>query len=614
VESPPRSWRIFSSPEQRNLVLGLLLVLATLALYNPAAHHPFVNYDDDRYVTDNAHVRAGLHWYTVKWAFTTFDEANWHPLTWLSHAMDCQLFGLDPAGHHYMSVLLHALNAVLIFWLLWKATGFAGRSFMVAALFALHPVNVESVAWVAERKSVLSMMFLLLAIGAYGWYVRKPGVERYALVAGLFAGGLMAKPMVITLPFILLLLDYWPLQRVEKAADANGTHGTRPWSWLLGEKIPLLLLSAASAVVTITAQKAGNAIGTIKRYPVPIRLENAVVSYARYLGKCFWPSHLAPMYPFRASSLTGTVVAASLLLVVGITAFVFAGTRERALKVGWLWFLGAMIPMIGLVQVGRQAMADRYAYLPFLGLFIMVIWGLADWAVEWQVPVPWLAAAGALCLAGASLVAHRQIDYWSNNLALWSHTAAVTEDNVIAEDNIGGALLEQGRPDEAIPHFRAAAALDSTDAMSRLNIAADEQRHGDLSAAIIHYNEIVKITRDPRYRATALTDLGYAYRDLGDSAQARESFAEAVSLRPRNLHAWLGLGLVSQKSGDYAEAINDYQHALSIQSWDLGYCLLARALQQSGKKDEAQAAMQQAQRLTDNLDQLQRSVDTLLAK
>ena len=614
MESGPKTWRIFSSPEQRNIVLGLLLVLGTLALYNPVARHPFVNYDDDRYVTDNAHVRAGLHWDTIKWAFTTFDEANWHPLTWLSHALDCQLFGLDPAGHHYTSVLLHALNVVLIFWLLCKATGFTGRSFIVAALFALHPINVESVAWVAERKSVLSMMFLLLAMGAYGWYVRKPDVGRYTAVAGLFACGLMAKPMVITLPFGLLLLDYWPLQRMGTTADARDSIPTRSLPWLFLEKIPLLILSAASAVVTIKAQKAGNAIGSVTRYPIPIRLENALVSYTRYLGKCFWPSHLAPMYPFRAGSLTVPWVAASVLLLMAVTAFVFAGTRQRALQVGWLWFLGTMIPMIGLVQVGRQAMADRYAYLPFLGLFVMVVWGLADLAAERHAPVAWLAATGAVCLAGASFVAHRQIGYWNDNLALWSHTAAVTEGNVIAEDNIGGALLEQGRQDEAMPHFRAAAALDPADAMSRLNIAADEQRHGDLSAAIVHYSQVVKITRDPRYRATALTDLGYAYRDLGDSGHARKSFAAAVSLRPRNLHAWLGLGLVSQKSGDYAEAINDYQHALAIQSWDLGYCLLARALEQSGKKDEAQAAMQQAQRLTDNFDQLQRSVDALLAR
>jgi protein O-mannosyl-transferase len=606
---------VFSSPEQRNVVLGLLLVLATLALYNPVIHHPFVNFDDDRYVTDNTHVRAGLHWDTVKWAFTTYDEANWHPLTWLSHAMDCQLFGLNPAGHHYVNVLLHAVNVVLVFWLLWKATGFAGRSCMVAALFALHPINVESVAWVAERKSVLSMLFLLLAVWAYGWYARKPVFGRYAAVAALFACGLMAKPMVITLPLALLLLDYWPLQRIGTATGNTGSRFViRPLFWLILEKVPLLILSAASAIVTIKAQKAGDAIGSVTQYPIFIRLENAAVSYARYLGKAFWPSHLAPMYPFREGSLKGPMVWAATILLVAITVFVIARKRDRYLMTGWLWFLGTLVPMIGLVQVGTQAMADRYAYLPFLGLFVMLVWAGADWPAQRHVPTPWLAAMGAICLSGAALVTHHQIGYWSDNLALWSHTAAVTNGNFIAEDNVGGALLEQGRQEEAMPHFRAAAAIDPTDAMSRLNIAAYEQRHGNLGEAIAQYNQVVRMTRDPRYRATAFSDLGYAYRDLEDPVHAKESFTAAIALRPRTLRAWFGLGLVAQKSGDYAEAVNAYQHALAIQSWDLGYYLLARALEQSGRKDEAQATMQEARRLSANFAQLQQSADALLAR
>jgi protein O-mannosyl-transferase len=615
VEPAAKAAGVFSSPERRNVVLGLLLVLATLALYNPVTHHPFVNYDDDRYVTDNAHVQAGLKWNTVQWAFTTFDEANWHPLTWLSHALDCQLFGLNPAGHHYVNVLLHALNVVLVFWLLWKATGLPGRSFMVAALFALHPLNVESVAWVAERKSVLSMLFLLLTLWAYGWYSHKPGIGRYAAVAGLFACGLMAKPMVITLPFALLLLDYWPLQRFGDAAvPARNRFASRPLFWLLLEKIPLLMLSAASAIVTIKAQKAGDAIGSVTQYPVYIRLENAVVAYARYLAKAVWPSHLAPMYPFREGSLNGSLIAAASLLLAAISAVAIARKRERYVLAGWLWFLGTLVPMIGLVQVGTQSMADRYAYLPFLGLFVMLVWAAADWATERHFPAWWLAAIGAVCLFGAATVTHRQIGYWSDNLTLWSHTAAVTKDNFIAEDNVGGALLEQGRQDEAMPHFRAAAAIDPTDAMSRLNIAAYEQRHGNLAEAITQYDQVVRMTRDPRYRATAFSDLGYAYRDLGDSDRARQSFNAAVALRPRSLRAWFGLGLVAQKSGDYAEAVNDYQHALAIQSWDLGYYLLARALEQSGQKDQAQVAMQAARQLSPNFDQLQHAADALLKK
>ena len=594
-------------------MLGLLLALATLALYNPVAHHPFVNYDDDRYVTDNVHVQGGLNWNTIRWAFTTYDEANWHPLTWLSHALDCQLFGLSPAGHHYVNVLLHALNVVLVFWLLWKATGYAGRSFMVAALFAVHPLNVETVAWVAERKSVLSMLFLLLALWAYGWYARKPGLGRYAAVMGLFACGLMAKPMVITLPFALLLLDYWPLQRFgDSAVEASNRFVARPLWWLVSEKVPLLALSAVSAVVTIKAQKAGDAIGSVTQYPILIRIENAVVAYTRYLGKAVWPSHLAPMYPFREGSLNSTLIRMSALLLIAVTAVSISRKRERYLLAGWLWFLGTLVPMIGLVQVGTQSMADRYAYLPFLGLFVALVWAAADWAAAKHLPTMWLAAIGAICLFSAALVTHRQIGYWSNNLTLWSHTAAVTKDNFIAEDNVGGALLEQGRQEEAMPHFRAAAAIDSTDAMSRLNIAAYEQRHGNLNDAVAQYNQVVHMTRDPRYRATAFSDLGYAYRDLGDSVHAKQSFQAAIELRPRNLRAWFGLGLVAQKSGDYAEAVNDYQHALAIQPWDLGYYLLGRALEQNGQKDGAQLAMQTARQLSGNFDQLQHAGDALL--
>ena len=571
-------------------------------LYNPVTHHPFVNFDDDRYVTDNIHVRAGLHWETVTWAFTSFDEANWHPLTWLSHALDCQLFGQNPAGHHYVNVLLHALNAVLLFWVLWRATGSTGRSWVVAALFALHPINVESVAWVAERKSVLSMLFLLLALGAYGWYARKPAVGRYLVVAALFACGLMAKPMVITFPLLLLLWDYWPLQR------------TQSFVKLALEKVPLLTLSAASAVITVKAQRAGNAVGTMVEYPLAMRMENAAISYARYLGKAIWPSALSPQYPYPEGVLKWQAAAAALALVV-ITALVCTiGRQRRYLAVGWFWFLGALVPMIGLVQVGSQAMADRYAYLPFVGLFIVICWGIADLASDSTVSKMPLAVAACVMLAALSAVTCRQIGYWGNNVALWSHAVAVTQGSFIAEDNLGGALLTEGREDEAMPHFRAAAALDPTDPMSRLNLAAYAQRQGHPQEAVDQYAKVLTMTRDPRLRATALSDMGYALRDLGDSEHAKASFRAAVNLRPRTLRAWLGLGLTEQKSGNYAEAVKDYAQVLTIQSWDLGYFLLARALQQDGKPDAARAAMDQARRLSDNFDELQKTAESLLTK
>ncbi len=600
--SPP-THTLFSSPEKRNLVLGLLLVVATLALYNPVIHHPFVNFDDDRYVTDNTHVRAGLHWDTVKWAFTSFDEANWHPLTWLSHTLDCQLFGLNPAGHHYVNVLLHACNAVLLFWLLWRPTGATARSWMVAALFALHPINVESVAWVAERKTVLSMLFLLLALGAYGWYARKPSAGRYAAVAALFACGLMAKPMVITFPLLLLLWDYWPLQRAQSFAK------------LALEKVPLLALSAASAVITVEAQRAGAAIATMVKYPLPMRIENAAISYVRYLGKAAWPSHLSPIYPYPEGALKAWQAIAAAVVLLAITTLVcVAGKKRRCLAVGWFWFFGTLVPMIGLVQVGSQAMADRYAYLPFVGLFILICWGLADLAGDKTALKLPLAVACCIILIAFSVVAFRQIGYWSDNLTLWSHAVAVTQGSFIAENNLGGALLNEGQEEEAMPHFRAAAALNPGDPMSRLNLAAYAQRQGHPQEAIDQYAKVLTMTRDPRLRATAFSDMGYALRDLGDSEHAKASFRAAVNLRPRTLRAWLGLGLAEQKSRNYAEAVKDYAQVLAIQPWDLGYFLLARALQQNGQTEAARAAMDQARRLSDNFDELQKTAETLMAK
>jgi len=591
---------IFSSPGKRNFVLSLLLIAATLAIYNPVAHHPFVNFDDDRYVTDNIHVRQGLHCETVKWAFTTFDEANWHPLTWLSHALDCQLFGLYPAGHHYVNVLLHAANVVLLFWVLWSATGERARSWMVAGLFALHPINVESVAWVAERKTLLSMFFMLLALAAYGWYVRKRGVRRYVAVATLFACGLMAKPMVITFPFLLLLWDYWPLQR------------TKSFAKLAVEKLPLLGLSAISAIVTVKAQRAGNAIGNMVQYPLVVRVENAVISYVRYLEKALWPARLAPQYPYPSGDLKWQAIDAALALMA-ITTFVCLARKRRYLAVGWFWFLGTLVPMIGLVQVGSQAMADRYAYLPFIGLFVMVCWGLADLAAEKSATVA-LAAASAIALAALSIATFHQLGYWSDNVKLWSHTVAVSPGSFIAEDNLGGALLTEGKEQEAMPHFQAASAINPDDPMSRLNLAAYAQREGRTQEAVDQYARIVTMTRDPRLRATAFTDMGFALRDLKDSEHAKACFRAAVQLRPRTLRAWLGLGLEEQKSGNYGEAVRDYSQVVSIQPWDLGYFLLGQALEQNGQKQDAKAALAEARRLSENFDELQKAAQNLLAK
>jgi hypothetical protein len=381
----------------RAAALGFLLAIATITVYSPVHDHPFTNLDDPQYVTNNPYIQNGLTSSAALWAFTHCYALNWHPLTWISHALDIQLFGLDPAGPHDENVLFHALDALLLFWVLKWATGYAGRSFMVAALFALHPLNVESVAWIAERKSVLSMLFFVLALGAYRWYVIKPGIARYVAVAGLFVLGLMCKPQIIMFPLVLLLWDYWPLQRMftrdRQSCAGSGLVEVIPaksfW-WLVKEKLPLFFIGLVDAAITLLAQHV--VVVGHQPFTLRIRVENAIVSYARYVGKAFWPSSLGLCYPHSGKWLHWWQVGGALLLLLVITALAALARRHRYLIVGWLWFLIMLIPMIGLIQVGEQGMADRYAYASFVGLFLMVCYGVADWAAERQLPKPLLAA------------------------------------------------------------------------------------------------------------------------------------------------------------------------------------------------------------------------------
>ncbi len=534
TQSRPSS-RLSALPERWGFALALLLIVATVALYHPVKRYPFITFDDRDYVLRNFQVQSGVDRDTVQWAFTTFYSSNWHPLTWLSHALDCQLFHLDPTGHHDTNVLLHALNAALLFWVLWRATGYAGRSFVVAGLFALHPINVESVAWVSERKNVLSMFFFLLALGAYRWYALKPRVDRYLAVVSLYALGLMAKPQVITFPCVLLLWDYWPLQRMfPPKDDSSGTAldtvvPGKSFVWLLFEKLPLFALSAASAVLTIKAQGASGALnGTFTSYPFSVRLENAIVSYVRYIGKAVWPSHLAIFYPHAEGLLNPWQVAGASVLLLGITALVIAERRRRYFLVGWFWFLGTLIPMIGLLQAGAQAMADRYAYLSFIGLFLIICWGLADfqsngpatdasWGEEGgHTAATWLTVASLAMLLALTAVAHRQLWYWRNSVALWEHAAEVTSGNWMAEDFLGELMLELGKPDQALTHYYRALALNPDDPISNINVGNWNQYAGKPRDAIEYYQKVLRSPRAPEVLKTKATEgLQRAYRDLG---------------------------------------------------------------------------------------------------
>ncbi len=535
---------LFTSSRHKNLLLAILLAAVTVALYFPVHHHPFLNLDDNQYVTENTNIQEGLNWDTVRWAFTASYALNWHPLTWLSHALDVEMFALEPGGHHDVNLLFHVLNVVLLFWVLQRATGYAGRSAMVAALFAVHPMNVETVAWVAERKNVLSMFFFLLALAAYRWYARQPGIGRYATVALCFALGLMAKPQVITLPFVLLLWDYWPLRRMITADSVliaapatSAAIPTRKFSWLVLEKVPLLLLSAASAVLTVWAQRAGGVVASLATYSLSLRMENALVSYALYLKKAFWPTGLALMHLPPGTSLRMWQVFAALILLLGITELVLRARRQRYLLVGWLWFLGTLVPMIGLVQVGNQSMADRYAYLPYIGLWIMVCWGVPElWlrsttevrAASGGAPKALVAASIAALLALA-LVTHRQLGYWGDNLTLWSHVTQVIGPNSVSEDRMGDELMKRRQPEAAIVHFRLAAAINPSDPDSNLAVGIYEQKQGDLTEAIRHYQIVVRSAPHSELSTRALTHMGRAYHDLGDTERERESLQAAGS-------------------------------------------------------------------------------------
>jgi len=616
---------IFQVPQTRRLIFCLLLVLATLALYNSVTRAPFLNYDDALYVTGNPQVRAGLTWKTVAWAFRTSELGNWHPLTWLSLAFDCQIFGLNPAGPHILNVLLHAANTVLLFLILEGATGEAWLSLAVAALFALHPINVESGAWISERKNVLSMLFFLLALGAYGWYARRPGVGRYLTVTFAFALGLMTKPQVITFPFALLLLDYWPLrrlggrieQRIEQSparssgvtADGEHTSGGPSLLNLVAEKVPWFLMSAASAVITMKVQTF--AMGVTP--PLWVRLGNAAISYVLYLEKGFWPVNLAPAYPHPQLSVSIIAVALSAFAVIALTTLAVMYRQRRPLFVGWFWFLGTLIPMIGLVQVGIQAMADRYAYIPLLGIFVIVSWGAADLVKRWHVPVAASAAGAAALLLTLGFALHRQVGFWGDNVTLWTHTLEITKGNFIAEDNLATALVAQGKMDEALPHFQQARFLRPDDPTAAFNIATYEQVHGNYQAALDGYAKVWQFTTDPYWVTMSRVNSGYAHYSLKHYADAKQDFEATLNQQPENSAAYRGLGLVAQKAGDIVQATQDYERAVEIEPSPLGYLLLAQALETGGQAEAARAAQSQAARMTPDLNPEIAIVKQLLA-
>ena len=573
-------------PQPRTAValLGLLLFLSTLALYYPALQNGFVNYDDPAYVTSNVHVQQGLTARNLAWAFTSTADANWHPLTRISHMLDAQLFGLAPTGHHAQSVLWHALNVVLLFLLLAKTTGYLGRSALVAGLFAVHPLNVESVAWVAERKTVLSTFFWLLALAAYGWYAKRPRAGRYLLVALLFALGLMAKPMVITLPFALLLVDFWPLQRFPAT----------PISKLVLEKIPLLALSAGSAAITVYAQRVGGAVGSTQLLPMAMRIKNAIYSYLIYMEKAVWPSGLAVFYPHPEGSLALWKVLGTSALLVAVTAVFWHFREHRYLLGGWFWFLGTLVPVIGIVQVGRQAWADRYAYLPLWGLFVIGVWLASEGAARVSLSRAAQVAIAIVVLLGYSVMAHIQIGYWRNSYSLFTHAIQVTDGNPIAEGNLGSALMEMRRPDLAIAHVERAIRLMPTFSTAHYNLGILLQRQNELDGALREYQLALKYGSDGLEVAQTHNNLGVLLNQLGRRDDAAAEFTQALALNPLEQNSLLGRGMIEYEERELDAALHDFSRAAQIAPSPQAFYWEGRVLEDKGQLSEAAEAYRTA--------------------
>ena len=592
------------------MVLCLLLIVVTLAFYSPISRSGFVLLDDVPYILSNPPVRAGLTWATVKWSFTSVHAGYWHPLTWMSHALDCQLFGLNPAGHHYVSLLFHAASAVLLFLLLLEATGATWSSLMVAALFALHPENVESVAWAAERKNVLSMFFFLLALWTYGRYARRGGMRRYAAVFVCFALGLMAKPQIITLPCVLLLWDYWPLRRMfAPSRDAERTEIVpRSFAYVVIEKLPLFALVAISCAITVWSQRVGGAVRTLSDFSLLARLENAVVSYAKYLTNTFWPVRLAPMYPHPGNSLPVWQVIVSALLLVLVTAVVLRWRKRRYLFVGWFWFVGTLVPMIGLVQVGDQAMADRFLYIPMIGLFVALVWAVADAAARKPIPARWLAVPALLVVSVLGALTWNQLGYWHNGETLWRYTLSVTKNNYLAHDNLAMVLEQEGRVDEAIREFHVAESLHTYPPGQILSLGVYEQHNGWVQDAIGEYTRAYDGSHDAKLRANAMAQMGSAYCQNKDYEHAAQSYQRALELNPDETGALMGSGMLALRDGNASLAARQFSRAVQLEPTDVGLLFFADALRQAGRPDEANAAERLAEKSSSNLAAARNSV------
>jgi protein O-mannosyl-transferase len=559
------------------LVIYVCLILGAITwlVFSQTLRHDFVNFDDHVYVYDNPRITQGLTVDGIIGAFAHAHARNWHPLTTISHMLDCQLYGLKAAGHHFTNVLLHTIAVLFLFLVLKQMSDAFWQSAFVAALFAVHPLHVESVAWVAERKDVLSAVFFMLTLGAYMRYVRRRSAGRYLAMAVLFALGLMCKPMLVTLPFVLLLLDYWPLKRIKARRQKSDVRDQRSLLALVVEKIPLFALSAISCVATLLVQRQGPA--AIDQLPVVWRLNNAFVSYVTYIWQMFWPARLAVFYPHPNNQLASWQIILALLFLIAVSLWAILLRRRRPyILTGWFWYIGMLVPVIGLVQVGEQARADRYTYLPQIGLYILVVWGLADLIPQSpeRARRAFFAIAAPTVIAALSLCAFVQASHWKNSETLWNHALAVTSDNDVAHNNLGFLFVRRGELDAAISHFEKALNIRSRNAQTHYNLGA-ALIHNNLgnalarkqlpNEAIAHFQQAVKLRPD---YADAYYNFGSVLFQHGRISEAITQWQKALAIQPRDAEVHKSLGSAFRKKGMLKEAIVEYQQALEIAPQD----------------------------------------------
>ena len=585
--------KVFNS--RRELFICLFLIIITASVFWQLKDHEFIPFDDPSYITDNIHVRGGLTPENIFWAFTSFHANNWHPLTWISHTLDCHLFGLKSGPHHLMNVFFHIANAVLLFLIFNRMTRAPWQSAFIAAIFALHPLHVESVAWASERKDVLSTFFLMLTLGAYVLYVERPGLNRYLFIIIFFIFGLMSKPMLVTTPFVLLLLDYWPLKRFQtEAPDVNerlkafqpggskkkklrtaksatkteNLRTNRPvravfrWSLiypLIREKIPLFLLSILSCIITVHAQQ--NIIKSMDIYPLSMRVANALISYLNYIGKMVWPQNLAIFYPYPLTVPSWQIAGAILLLLTVSITVLLIERRAPYLIMGWLWFLGILVPVIGLVQVGLQVMADRYMYAPLIGLLVIVAWGTNDLLSTKKYKHQMLCILSAVVISILTIMTFIQVGYWRNAISLYKHATEVTTNNDWAHYNLGLALMKKGDFDEAMFHFQETIRIAPNNHETLNNMGIILAKRGNLEGAKTYYFKALQIK--PNY-SEAYNNLGLALIQEGKVDEAISQFQKASYMVPDNAGIHFNLGRAFAKKGNLDGALDEYNEALRL--------------------------------------------------